>query len=89
MLQRFIELGEGYSDIYELIELANANQHRLAHLMALHTTIEEKHMTSLVVVLQPTDPGEFRHYIFVVRAFQIHIYCQINVLIYLIRSPRN
>ncbi|MBU5210942.1 DUF7147 family protein [Heyndrickxia oleronia] len=60
MLQRFIELGEGYSDIYELIELANANQHRLAHLMALHTTIEEKHMTSLVIVLQPTDPGEFQ-----------------------------
>lgn len=60
MLQRFIELGEGYSDIYELLEIASANQHRLSHLMALHTKVGEKHMTSLVVVLQPTNPGDFQ-----------------------------
>ncbi|MGE8204203.1 DUF7147 family protein [Heyndrickxia sp. NPDC080065] len=60
MLQRFIELGEGYSDLYELIEIANSNQHRLAHLMALHTTVGAKKMTSLSVVLQPTNPGEFQ-----------------------------
>ncbi|PLS06436.1 DUF7147 family protein [Neobacillus cucumis] len=60
MIQRFIELGEGYSDIYELIELANANQHRLQHMIALHTKIGNKDMTSLVVVLKPTDPGKFQ-----------------------------
>ncbi|GIN83826.1 hypothetical protein J6TS2_02120 [Heyndrickxia sporothermodurans] len=60
MLQRFIELGEGYSDIYELLELANANQHRLVHLMALHTTVNQKPMTSLIIVLQPTSPGDFQ-----------------------------
>ena len=60
LIQRFIELGEGYSDIYELLELARANQHRLQHLMALHTKIGDKDMTSLVVVLKPTDPGKFQ-----------------------------
>jgi hypothetical protein len=60
MIQRFIELGEGYSDIYELIELAKVNQHRLHHMMALHTEINERKMTSLVIVLRPTNPGDFQ-----------------------------
>ncbi|MDR4946264.1 DUF7147 family protein [Neobacillus cucumis] len=60
MIQRFIELGEGYSDIYELIELAKANHSRLQHMMAIHTKIKDKDMTSLVVVLKPTDPGKFQ-----------------------------
>nr|WP_301108252.1 methylthioribose kinase [Sporosarcina sp.] len=29
MQQRFIELGEGYGDIYELLELMSTNSHRL------------------------------------------------------------
>ncbi|MEH6994913.1 methylthioribose kinase, partial [Neobacillus drentensis] len=49
MIQRFIELGEGYSDIYELLELAKANQHRLLHMMAFHTEKNEKQVTSLAV----------------------------------------
>ncbi|MGG1292397.1 methylthioribose kinase [Bacillus smithii] len=60
MIQRFIELGEGYSDLYELIEIAKSNQHRLAHLMAFHTTIDDRPATSLVVVLNPTERGEFQ-----------------------------
>ncbi|MBV7503853.1 methylthioribose kinase [Bacillus sp. sid0103] len=60
MIQRFIELGEGYSDLYELLELTNANQHRLQHMLALHTKIDQKELTSLVVVLKPTDPGKFQ-----------------------------
>jgi len=60
LIQRFIELGEGYSDLYELIETARANQHRLMHLMAIHTKIHEKDVSSLVVVLKPTDPGKFQ-----------------------------
>jgi hypothetical protein len=60
LIQRFIELGEGYSDIYELIETAKANQHRLMHLMAIHTKIDGKDVTSLIVVLKPTDPGKFQ-----------------------------
>ncbi|WP_075981040.1 DUF7147 family protein [Bacillus massilinigeriensis] len=60
MIQRFIELGEGYSDLYELIELTRANSHRLQHMMAFHTTMDEREVTSLVVILQPTDPGKFQ-----------------------------
>lgn len=60
MIQRFIEIGEGYSDIYELIEIAKANQSRLSHLMAFHTSLNNKEVTSLVVVLKPTDPGSFQ-----------------------------
>jgi hypothetical protein len=60
MIQRFIELGEGYSDIYELLELAKSNQHRLNHMIALHTEIKGKKVTSLVVVLRPTNPGDFQ-----------------------------
>lgn len=60
MIQRFIELGEGYSDLYELIETARANRHRLMHLMAIHTKIKDKDVTSLVAVMKPTDPGSFQ-----------------------------
>lgn len=60
LIQRFIELGEGYSDIYELIEQAKANKERLVHMMAYHTTVNNREVTSLVVVLKPTDPGKFQ-----------------------------
>ncbi|MFD2443400.1 methylthioribose kinase [Bacillus sp. CGMCC 1.16607] len=60
MIQRFIELGEGYSDIYELLELTRANHNRILHMMALHTDINEKKVTSLVVVMKPTVVGEFQ-----------------------------
>ncbi|MFC3882697.1 methylthioribose kinase [Bacillus songklensis] len=60
MIQRFIELGEGYSDIYELFELAKSNQHRLAHLMMLQTTKGDKSAASFVVVLHPTAEGDFQ-----------------------------
>ncbi|WP_017753605.1 DUF7147 family protein [Calidifontibacillus oryziterrae] len=60
MIQRFIELGEGYSDLYELIEIAKTNKHRLLHLMALQTTINNNDVTSLSVILEPTNPGDFQ-----------------------------
>jgi hypothetical protein len=60
LIQRFIELGEGFSDIYELIELTKSNQHRLLHMLALHAKINEKEVTSLVVIFKPTNPGEFQ-----------------------------
>lgn len=60
LIQRFIELGEGYSDLYELLELITANEHRLQHMLALHTKIDNKELTSLVAVFNPTDPGKFQ-----------------------------
>ncbi|KAB7707950.1 methylthioribose kinase [Bacillus aerolatus] len=60
MIQRFIELGEGYSDLYELIELARNNKHRLMHMIALHSSTGSRSVTSLAVILSPTDPGNFQ-----------------------------
>ncbi|MGD6833191.1 DUF7147 family protein [Sutcliffiella halmapala] len=60
MIQRFIELGEGYSDIYELLELGRCNKERLQHLMMFHTEKNGKKVTSLAVVMKPTIPGDFQ-----------------------------
>jgi hypothetical protein len=60
MIQRFIELGEGYSDLYELLEIAKANQHRLAHMLQFNTIKNNREVCSLAVVLHPTKPGDFQ-----------------------------
>ena len=60
MIQRFIELGQGYSDIYELFETGRNQRHRVARLLALHTKLDGRSVTSLVVVMNPTVPGEFQ-----------------------------
>lgn len=59
MIQRFIRLGEGYSDVYELVELGKTNKHRLHHLFRFDTVINEKPVTSLVIILKPVEPGNF------------------------------
>ncbi|WP_458352919.1 DUF7147 family protein [Peribacillus frigoritolerans] len=60
MIQRFIEIGQGYSDIYELLEVGRNQKHRVARLLAMHTAINDKKVTSLVIVMEPTDPGKFQ-----------------------------
>ncbi|MEW9501418.1 DUF7147 family protein [Jeotgalibacillus marinus] len=60
MIQRFIELGEGYSDIYELLEAIKHNHQRVERLLALHTKEGEQSKTSLVAVMKMTDPGKFQ-----------------------------
>ncbi|MFS0861365.1 methylthioribose kinase [Fredinandcohnia sp. 179-A 10B2 NHS] len=60
MIQRFIELGEGYSDIYELLELAKGNKDRLSRLFAFNTIINNNKVTSLAIAFQPTNPGDFQ-----------------------------
>ncbi|OIU72334.1 DUF7147 family protein [Rossellomorea aquimaris] len=60
MIQRFIELGEGLSDIYELLEMARYNKERVQHLMAFHTIVKNRPVTSLGVVMKPTAEGKFQ-----------------------------
>ncbi|MEH7456793.1 methylthioribose kinase [Bacillus sp. JJ1127] len=60
MIQRFIELGEGYSDLYELLEIAKANKDRVTHMLQFETVKNEKNVCSLVVVLKPTTVGDFQ-----------------------------
>ena len=42
MNQRFIELGPGYSDLYELLELAKANQYRMHYFLCFIDKIRQK-----------------------------------------------
>ena len=56
MIQRFIELGEGYSDLYELIDIAERSNERIAHFIALHSN----ESSSCAVILHPTLTGGFQ-----------------------------
>ncbi|MBP3952147.1 DUF7147 family protein [Bacillus suaedae] len=58
MIQRFIKLGEGYNDLYELIEIAKTNKDRIHLILRLDTKIDERDMSSLVVLLKPALPGK-------------------------------
>jgi hypothetical protein len=56
LIQRFIELGEGYSDLYELIDIAERSNERVAHFIAMHSD----EVTSCAIILHPTSPGSFQ-----------------------------
>ncbi|WP_227935704.1 DUF7147 family protein [Alkalihalobacillus deserti] len=58
MIQRFVLLGEGYNDLYELFEIARSNQSRIHMLLRLDTKIDSKELSSLVVILRPVEPGK-------------------------------
>ncbi|MBO8155357.1 MAG: methylthioribose kinase [Bacillaceae bacterium] len=60
MIQRFIELGEGYSDIYELLLIGNTMKDRVEHCLAFHTIKNDEPRTSVAIVMKPTDPGDFQ-----------------------------
>ncbi|WP_053366087.1 DUF7147 family protein [Bacillus sp. FJAT-27245] len=60
MIQRFIELGRGYGDLYELIEIAESSSHRITHFLALHTEIDNKKVTSLAIILNSAGEGKFQ-----------------------------
>lgn len=60
MIQRFIELGEGYSDIYELVELARTNSNRLHRLLLLKTVTKNREVVSPVVVFKPAGEGNLQ-----------------------------
>ncbi len=60
MIQRFIELGDGYTDIYELLEIAKTNSHRVKYFLVLHSKINEKKVISLAVVLKSAEIGNFQ-----------------------------
>ncbi|WP_409275505.1 methylthioribose kinase [Neobacillus sp. SCS-31] len=60
MIQRFIELGRGYGDLYELIEIAESNSHRITRFLALHTVVGNKEVTSLAIILNPAGEGKFQ-----------------------------
>lgn len=60
MIQRFIELGEGYGDIYELRELMMANRSRFMHGFVFHTLdMDGKPVLSVAAAFKPAQQGNF------------------------------
>ncbi|GLC87574.1 DUF7147 family protein [Lysinibacillus piscis] len=59
MSQQFIELGEGYGDVYELLEIIKTNQQRFHQAFILTSTKEDKKVASLAVALKPVGESKF------------------------------
>lgn len=59
MIQRFIELGEGYGDVFELCELARTNQARIHHAFRFVSSKEDKKRVSLAVAFKPAGDVPF------------------------------
>lgn len=60
MIQRFIELGEGYADIYELLDLIRYNKERASRLAVLHTVINDRKVVSPALIMKKTEMGNFQ-----------------------------
>jgi hypothetical protein len=59
MNQRFIELGPGYSDLYELLELAKANHYRMHYFLCLQSEGKRGKVMSFVLVMKKSSYGDF------------------------------
>lgn len=59
MIQKFVELGEGYGDIYELFELINSNEQRFHNAFIFTSTNNNKKVASLAVAFKPAEEGNF------------------------------
>ncbi len=60
MNQRFIPLGQGYTDVYELMTLGQQMSKRVQHFLLLNTVKDGKKKISLAIVMSPTEIGEFQ-----------------------------
>lgn len=59
MIQRFIELGEGYSDIFEWLELLKTNESRFHHVCIFTSVLNDVKKLSVALVLKPASEGNF------------------------------
>ncbi len=60
MIQRFIELGEGYGDIYELRELITSNQQRFMHgFVFISKNPQGQEVLSVAAAFKPAAEGNF------------------------------
>ncbi|WP_144509382.1 methylthioribose kinase [Bacillus sp. FJAT-22090] len=59
MIQRFIELGEGYGDIFELCELTRVNKKRIHHAFIFTSRKEDKEYFSIAIALKPINNANF------------------------------
>jgi hypothetical protein len=59
LIQRFIELGEGYGDIYELCELARVNKDRIHQAFIFSSTKDNIRYFSIAIALKPVNTANF------------------------------
>ena len=59
MIQRFIELGEGYGDLFELCELIETNQSRIYRTFLFTTNINNKKSHSAAVAFNSVGDSKF------------------------------
>lgn len=59
MIQRFIELGEGYGDLFELCELMETNRSRIHRTFLFTTEIQGKKSYSAAVALNSVGESKF------------------------------
>lgn len=59
MIQQFIELGQGYGDIYELCELIKTNEHRFHNAFIFTANHEGTTVASLAIALKPSGESKF------------------------------
>ena len=59
MIQQFIELGQGYGDVYELCELIQTNKARFHEAFIFTSTKGEQKFCSLAVAFKPVGESKF------------------------------
>ena len=59
MIQQFVELGQGYGDVYELCELIKTNEARFHQAFIFTSTIDEKKRASIAVAFKPVGDSKF------------------------------
>ncbi len=59
MIQQFIELGQGYGDVFELCELMKTNEHRIHHAFLFISHKNDKSYASLAVAFKPVGESKF------------------------------
>lgn len=59
MIQQFVELGQGYGDIYELCEIMKTNKTRFHQAFIFTCSIDGKKRASLAVALKPVGESKF------------------------------
>ena len=70
LIQRFIELGEGYGDVFELCELTRLNRNRIHHAFIFTSKKEDKEYFSIAVALNQLITPIFSQYIYAEKEYQ-------------------
>jgi hypothetical protein len=60
MIQKFIPLGAGYADFYELLTLGKEMKDRVKSYLILQTKINGEDKASLAIIMNPTVEGNFQ-----------------------------